>query len=444
MNNIRASKSAYMLAYVLELVFYCIRGHYISVEMRPFGFSGSTIMYVFHVAGSLLIMLCWSQRFKPLIWLSSGLFAAGFIPALFIQKDILRLIFICIGMFGLGGAVSACRCGYAFVCNNKERLTGMSLMIILVALIHRIDWLGIENAFTNQVLPIIVITLLVFCLLRFKEEDFDVKEETGPEDSKGLYWAFAFFTAYFAIDGFIYDLANTSRETKPIFMFAGLIIAGIVLFIMLGKLKLNVQHVWDLFFVLLLFGTVLVVIRPYFTMPGVQNLVLGMSVIGWPLCIYMLACALNRFASYKLLKRCTLIFALLSPFTSMMDDFVKDLFPNYVSVAALIYFAIIIALYVLTLPLSSKYLFSQLWVNDMNKAEMQKAAEEKLDQFEPYQLTPRQKEVALLLLEGKTRRQISGELGLSESTVKLHVSELYKRLGINSRFELFKLFEVKK
>lgn len=80
----------------------------------------------------------------------------------------------------------------------------------------------------------------------------------------------------------------------------------------------------------------------------------------------------------------------------------------------------------------------------MNKAEMQKAATEKLDQFASYKLTPRQKEVALLLLEGKTRRQISGELGLSESTVKLHVSELYKRLGINSRFELFKLFDVKK
>ena len=227
-------------------------------------------------------------------------------------------------------------------------------------------------------------------------------------------------------------------------MFVGLLIAGILLFIMLGKLKLNMQHVWNLFFVLLLFGTVLVVIRPYFTMSGVQNLVLGMSVIGWPLCIYMLACALNRFASYRLLKRCTLIFALLSPVTSMMNGFVKNLFPNYVSVAALIYFAIIIALYVLTLPLSSRYLFSQLWMSDMNKAEMQKAVNEKLDPLEPYHLTSRQKEVALLLLEGKTRRQISGELGLSESTIKLHVSELYKRLGINSRFELFKLFDVKK
>ena len=42
-NNIRVSKSAYMLSYVLELVFYCIRGHYIYVEMRPLGLSGSTL-----------------------------------------------------------------------------------------------------------------------------------------------------------------------------------------------------------------------------------------------------------------------------------------------------------------------------------------------------------------------------------------------------------------
>ena len=444
MKNIRTSKSAYMLAYVFELVFYCIRGHYIYIETGLFGLSGNTLTYMFHVVGSLIIMLSWKPRFKPLIWLSTGLFAAGFIPALFIPEGTLRLVFACAGMFGLGGVVSACRCGYAFVCNNSERLTGMSMMIILVAIIHRTDWSGTENVFTNQVLPLIVIALLVFTLLRFKEGDFDVKEETGPEDSKGLYWAFAFFTAYFAIDGFIYDLANTSRETKPTFMFAGLVAAGILLFIMLGKLRLNVQHIWNLFFVLLLFGTVLVVIRPHITLPGAQNFVLGMSVIGWPLCIYMLSCALNRFADYRLLKRCTLIFAVFSPLTSMMDYFVEDLFPNYTSVAALIYFAITIALYVLTLPLSSRYLFSQLWINDLNEGEMQRAVKDDRDPFESFALTPRQKEVALLLLEGKTRRQISAELGLSESTVKLHASELYKRLGINSKYELFGLFGVKK
>ncbi len=57
-----------------------------------------------------------------------------------------------------------------------------------------------------------------------------------------------------------------------------------------------------------------------------------------------------------------------------------------------------------------------------------------------YDLTHRQKQVAALLLAAKTRRQIAGELKLSESTVKMHVGELYKKLGINSRAELFLRF----
>ncbi|MBE6835166.1 MAG: helix-turn-helix transcriptional regulator [Ruminococcaceae bacterium] len=67
---------------------------------------------------------------------------------------------------------------------------------------------------------------------------------------------------------------------------------------------------------------------------------------------------------------------------------------------------------------------------------------EQTDRFGKYNLTPRQKEIAILLLAAKTRRQIAGELGVSESTVKNHTSELYKKLGINSRIELFRIFGI--
>ena len=55
-------------------------------------------------------------------------------------------------------------------------------------------------------------------------------------------------------------------------------------------------------------------------------------------------------------------------------------------------------------------------------------------------LSPREKQVALLLLQGMTLRQVAPELGLTASTVATYSKTIYKKLGINSRAELFLLF----
>lgn len=54
-------------------------------------------------------------------------------------------------------------------------------------------------------------------------------------------------------------------------------------------------------------------------------------------------------------------------------------------------------------------------------------------------LTDREKEIAALLLQGKTYRMIAGELNLSENTVKTHIKNIYAKYGIQSRTQLIKL-----
>ena len=49
------------------------------------------------------------------------------------------------------------------------------------------------------------------------------------------------------------------------------------------------------------------------------------------------------------------------------------------------------------------------------------------------ELTPRQREVLRLLIEGKTNKLICRELALSESTVKTHLASIFRRLGATSR-----------
>lgn len=51
-------------------------------------------------------------------------------------------------------------------------------------------------------------------------------------------------------------------------------------------------------------------------------------------------------------------------------------------------------------------------------------------------LTPRQKAVLGLVMQGKSNRDISLELGLAESTVKVYVSGLLKALNVSSRTQV--------
>jgi DNA-binding NarL/FixJ family response regulator len=50
-------------------------------------------------------------------------------------------------------------------------------------------------------------------------------------------------------------------------------------------------------------------------------------------------------------------------------------------------------------------------------------------------LTPRQREVLALLGQGKTNKEIGGTLGLSEATVKQHVSAILKTLHVANRMQ---------
>ncbi|MGE5495014.1 MAG: response regulator transcription factor [Burkholderiales bacterium] len=52
-------------------------------------------------------------------------------------------------------------------------------------------------------------------------------------------------------------------------------------------------------------------------------------------------------------------------------------------------------------------------------------------------LTEREKQIAALLLKGRTYKLIAQELFLSENTVKTHVKNIYSKLGIKRKSELF-------
>ncbi|MGZ4142651.1 MAG: response regulator transcription factor [Actinomycetota bacterium] len=58
--------------------------------------------------------------------------------------------------------------------------------------------------------------------------------------------------------------------------------------------------------------------------------------------------------------------------------------------------------------------------------------------FRVKDLTSRETEIARLLVEGLTARRIASLLGISDRTVTSHISNLYRRLGVNNRVDAVK------
>jgi len=51
-------------------------------------------------------------------------------------------------------------------------------------------------------------------------------------------------------------------------------------------------------------------------------------------------------------------------------------------------------------------------------------------------LSPREREIAVLVARGLSNKEVARELGLSNGTVKIHLSSIFQKLGATSRYSL--------
>jgi DNA-binding CsgD family transcriptional regulator len=56
--------------------------------------------------------------------------------------------------------------------------------------------------------------------------------------------------------------------------------------------------------------------------------------------------------------------------------------------------------------------------------------------YKQYNISPREQEVLLLLLQGKSNNEIGETLYVSRNTIKTHIRNIYAKLGVNNRYEL--------
>ncbi|MCR4563906.1 MAG: hypothetical protein K5755_04660, partial [Clostridiales bacterium] len=366
LKSVRLSKFCYFMAYAFELVLYSLRGHFMPMGVSVAGVSGSIVTTAFYGLASLVVMLLWSEKFKPLIRISVIISLIGFVPFALLPVGNIRFVFAIIAFIGLGGAVTSARCGFAFAINNSERLVGIIIMYFACAFIRCTNTETASELIWAKILPVAVLIAMCVCLLMFKEKDFEVKESSDKNDTRGLYWAFAYFIVYFVIDGYTWGNVDSDNVIAARYLLAGLLISGVILFAGLAWLKLKVWHLWNITFVFAIIMAVITAFGEKIGSINPQYFFSGLSVIGWPLCIYMLACAQRRFASYKLLKKCTVIFVLVSPLCYFSDDVFEDYFPALMPYATLVAILVVVIGLLILSPLSFKYLFSSEWIEQIH------------------------------------------------------------------------------
>ena len=70
----------------------------------------------------------------------------------------------------------------------------------------------------------------------------------------------------------------------------------------------------------------------------------------------------------------------------------------------------------------------------------QRRAERPSEALDPInRLTSREREVFLLLAEGRAPKQVAGELGIGQKTVYIHRASLMGKLGAGSELDLYRM-----
>ena len=51
-------------------------------------------------------------------------------------------------------------------------------------------------------------------------------------------------------------------------------------------------------------------------------------------------------------------------------------------------------------------------------------------------LTPREQQIAAAIADGRTNRDIASRLGITEQTVKNHLTSIFEKVGVDNRLQL--------
>lgn len=442
--NVRASRLKYMLIFSLAPVFANMQGALFSDSVCLFGLDAMTLMgSAYCVGAGALFALTNTKNMAPVSKMFAMATTVAFTVWLLMPESPLSLLVAILFMFGLGGCAACASFAYTFALNNTERLLGAAMISLFFAL----NQLGSGLSFISGIFDKTYLTALILgncaCLSLYNANDFsDTESRPKASLNPALKLTLYFFVAHYFVEIFYTYLPGASSSSAMVANGAvGILVVCLAVTLQLITRR-SVWNMCNLFFIAMICTYVLYFMPDGTALRNLARYIHGFEQMGYIAAYYLLGCVFKKHGDFRIFKLCLVTILPISMISYVIPGAISAYSPDLLPLAATLTSGVVFIVFILMSPAYSKYLFYAEWSDDFYSSDMTEAVlkVEQSDILENLKLTPREKEVAALLLHGKDAKQIAEELEISIHTANFHIRNLYKKLNINSRSELFARF----
>jgi DNA-binding NarL/FixJ family response regulator len=448
LRNIRVSKWAEILAFPLPVIFSTLRLY--EIDATVLGLQNYEYLLYMCGFGWLTLFFMPRQWIIPALRVCATL-CAVLLPFQFLLSGSGLLAVFLVWYFLLGVCIGAGLYLFCFTLNNVERLLAAAIIQFDIGFTYCTLSLSIPSFYSFMVtwgsgILMAIFIAAVFCCHRKK-----ANEETQPDQSfknnfnSVVFVVILLYTIYYVIWNSIHFMLEWIDNTVNIAAFGigGSLFAIALLIIIYFVINRSALYSWLFFLVFSLLGLSILLLN-YISARDVGSFIYGLGDgIGYITIMFMCGSAIKQSKSLKMYR----IFCLMNFVNfNVIAVVIRTVYnSNFIGQSHILAFGIVLALCLicfLLFPYLQRKIFDAPWTDGLKLSDMEEyapaiAETEKLDAKEQLDLSPREKEIFTMLLTDLQRKHIADTLKISEGTVNFHVNNLYHKLGIQSRAELF-------
>jgi len=351
---------------------------------------------------------------------------------------------------------------FCFRLNNIERLSGMTMIILYYSFYYSIyrTYPAVQFVWKTwgscvfMALYLVVVFILGSKLKNTEHEAYgnttqQTAEELTGNPSKGskMKMVIALHIVYYSIMCMINYLEGAENIIYSLDYGLGQLSSVILIILVLLIFNRNSLYVWLAYLIFTLLGISIV---NYDSKAAHEfgSYIYGFGDgSGYIIIYYLCAGAIKKSKSFKVLKLFCLIIFIEYFIISGIFSRAYALYEGSYHTIALGVVLVLCSICIFALPFLQKRLFEADWTDGLHLKDMAEYSQgladtDAINIKNNLNLTEREHEIFTMLLKGMAPKEIAHTIKISYSTVNFHISNLYRKLEIQSRAELFAKYKL--